>query len=318
MAVANDTLVNCTFEVIVGTYEEFVLGYIFQEESKELTESFAVHSHHGSVRCVTACDNFLASGGSDEIIQLYSMISRKSVGSIMQHTGTVTDLKFTPEKCHLISCSEDGSIAVYRIGSWQVEKVWTSAHKGAGVSAIDVHPSSKMALSMGQNKTLRTWNLVKGRPAYTTNLSSLGKFMDSVVWSIRGTYFAIIVDTKIHVFDVNVAGIVAAVDCSTRVTCLSFLQDDIICFGEVNGSVICFNITSNSELWRTKVGDSRVKCINCVMSKWIIVANSDGNISVLHVPDVQTEPVQLSSVNCGCRITCMDVRLPVEVKSCNE
>lgn len=48
--------------------------------------------------------------------------------------------------------------------------------------------------------------------------------MDSVVWSIRGTYFAIIVDTKIHVFDVNVAGIVAAVDCSTRVTCLSFLQ----------------------------------------------------------------------------------------------
>lgn len=54
------------------------------------------------------------------------------------------------------------------------------------------------------------------------------------------------------------------------------------------------------------------------MSKWIVVANSDGNISVLHLPDVQTEPVQLSSVNCGCRITCMDVRLPVEVKSCNE
>lgn len=53
---------------------------------------------------------------------------------------------------------------------------------------------------------------------------SLGKFMDSVVWSIRGTYFAVIVDAKIQVFDVNIAGIVASVDCITRVTCLSFLQ----------------------------------------------------------------------------------------------
>lgn len=48
--------------------------------------------------------------------------------------------------------------------------------------------------------------------------------MDSVVWSIRGTYFAVIVDTKIHVFDVKVAGIIAAIDCTSRITCLSFLQ----------------------------------------------------------------------------------------------
>lgn len=40
-----------------------------------------------------------------------------------------------------------------------------------GVNAIDIHPSSKLALTLGQNKTLRTWNLVKGRPAYTSNLA---------------------------------------------------------------------------------------------------------------------------------------------------
>lgn len=40
-----------------------------------------------------------------------------------------------------------------------------------GVNCLDVHPSSKLALSLGQNKTLRTWNLVKGRPAYTSNLA---------------------------------------------------------------------------------------------------------------------------------------------------
>lgn len=49
MAVANDTLVNCTFEVIVGTYEEFVLGYIFQEESKVILCLFCLYSMYVSV-----------------------------------------------------------------------------------------------------------------------------------------------------------------------------------------------------------------------------------------------------------------------------
>jgi len=39
------------------------------------------------------------------------------------------------------------------------------------VSFLAVHPSGKLALSVGKDKTLRTWNLVKGRPAYTTNQS---------------------------------------------------------------------------------------------------------------------------------------------------
>lgn len=45
----------------------------------------------------------------------------------------MTDLQFTPEQSHLISCSQDGSVAIYRVGSWQMEKVWTEAHKGTGI-----------------------------------------------------------------------------------------------------------------------------------------------------------------------------------------
>lgn len=46
-----------------------------------------------------------------------------------------------------------------------------------GVTFIAVHPSGKLALSLGKDLTLRTWNLVKGRPAYTTNLSRLECFI---------------------------------------------------------------------------------------------------------------------------------------------
>lgn len=40
----------------------------------------------------------------------------------------------------------------------------------SAVTSLSVHPSGKLALSVGTDATLRTWNLVKGRQAYATNL----------------------------------------------------------------------------------------------------------------------------------------------------
>lgn len=42
-------------------------------------------------------------------------------------------------------------------------------HRG-GVVGLAVHPSGKLALSVGRDGTLRTWNLIKGRKAYITKL----------------------------------------------------------------------------------------------------------------------------------------------------
>lgn len=44
----------------------------------------------------------------------------------------MTCLRFTPDGSHLISASEDGSINIYKVGSWFLEKTWTKAHKGMG------------------------------------------------------------------------------------------------------------------------------------------------------------------------------------------
>ena len=42
-------------------------------------------------------------------------------------------------------------------------------HKGA-INSLAIHPSGKLALSVGNDKTLHTWDLMKGRKAYVTNL----------------------------------------------------------------------------------------------------------------------------------------------------
>ena len=36
--------------------------------------------------------------------------------------------------------------------------------------AISIHPSGKLALSAGKDKTLRTWNLMTAKAAYITNI----------------------------------------------------------------------------------------------------------------------------------------------------
>jgi len=38
------------------------------------------------------------------------------------------------------------------------------------VHSFAVHPSAKLALSCGKDKTLRTWNLMTARSAYITNV----------------------------------------------------------------------------------------------------------------------------------------------------
>jgi protein MAK11 len=46
--------------------------------------------------------------------------------------GTINCLSFSPNGSHLLSGGEDGSIAIFRTGSWRLEKVFAKAHKGEG------------------------------------------------------------------------------------------------------------------------------------------------------------------------------------------
>lgn len=61
---------------------------------------------------------------------LYIFSSNKLISHFV--SGTVTCLCFTPDGSHLVATSEDGSIKFFRVGSWQVEKDFSTAHKGTG------------------------------------------------------------------------------------------------------------------------------------------------------------------------------------------
>jgi protein MAK11 len=87
----------------------------------------------------------------------------------------------------MLSASEDGTICVWKCKTWECEKV-LKAHRGA-VTSISMHPSGKLALSVSKDKTIRTWNLLSGRCAYTTTLKNVA---DLVRWSPSGESYCVV------------------------------------------------------------------------------------------------------------------------------
>lgn len=316
--------------IVVGTYEEFVLGYAivpeeYDEKKLALVQTFACHSHRASVKSLAVGGVHLASGGTDETIRLYNMLNQVESGMLTYHNGSVNALAFTEDGTHLISAGDDGMIAVVQTGSWFVEKKWVGTHSGKAITGLAVHPSGKIALSIGSDNHLVTWNLVKGRKAYETNVSGRcrnGWGIGDVQWSPSGSSYAIFMATHVEIFAVATAGVSHTITCSNKVTSIAFLEDTIILVGEESGEASIHNLVpsksvgeegQNLEIVRFQAHDKRVKCARNFGSVkdgarnaiQFVTAGGSGRICLWEFED--SEVKKISEVGTGCRITSMVV-----------
>ncbi|XP_011686626.1 PREDICTED: p21-activated protein kinase-interacting protein 1-like [Wasmannia auropunctata] len=306
----SDARLSNPFEIIVGTYEQYLLGYKVRNIVNEykLEQSFATHSHLASVRSVASSKHYLASAGADEAVCLYDMRCRRESGRLMLHTDTINCIAFTPEGSHLFACSSDGSITATRCGSWLLEKVWSTAHKGSAVNTLAIHPSGKLALSTGEDGVLRTWNLVKGRPAYATNLvpklKSYAKWITVVKWSPSGERYLLAVNTNVYIYSVESAGIDKELAFDSKVICVEFLQDDLIAIGFEDGDIKFCDLKTSLPTINTKAHSMRVKCLAHI-NDLLVSASSSGEIKLWRYNTHSLD--MLHSVNCGARITCLSL-----------
>lgn len=210
------------FEVILGTYERFLVGYtLIKDKSTDgykFERTFAEEAHNGGIKCVAASQEYLVSGGTDECIKVYDMQSRGDVGSLFQQEGTITCLAWVDNE-HVISGSEDSTLCVWNVSKWNCLKT-LKGHK-AGVNGVSIHPSGGLALSISKDKTIRTWDLVKGRCAYISNIHEIG---NSIIWSPGGKFFVVTFDRRIDVYDVTIAAPIHKISFNKVVNCGQFLN----------------------------------------------------------------------------------------------
>lgn len=306
------------FEVILGTYEEYLLGYKFSPTvSKYLyiylvslknvlqeckaTQSFASHDHSSSIRCVDISDNYVASGGADDRIFVYDLKTRQEHCMLTHNNGTVNCLRFTNNHSHLLSGTADGNITVVRVGNWQVEKVWEKAHKGAAILDIAVHMSGKLALSLGADCTLHTWNLIKGRQAFVINLnskSSDARSLDRINWAPCGTRFILSGGKYTEIWSIETGGILSSVRHTSKVVDCLWISDNTFIVGYENGQLGRVN-SESGKIKTFEAHSTRVKSLK-KFEEWIVSACSNGEFKVW-----DSSLNELFKLNTGCRLTCL-------------
>lgn len=74
----------------------------------------------------------------------------------------------------MVSASEDGTICIFRARDWVLLQSM-KGHKGH-VNCVAVHPSKKVALSVGKDRTLRMWDFMRGKGSASMKLGK-GKWI---------------------------------------------------------------------------------------------------------------------------------------------
>jgi len=302
-------------EILVGTYEQYILGYKIvcgikdeenSEDTCELTPTFNVQGHSGPVRSLSSGSKYAFSGGTDEVCKIYDMVSRTEHGTLMHHEGTVSCMT-THGSSHLLTASDDNSIAVVRMGSFQIEK--TLYKHTAGITALAIHPTGKLCFSAGKDKKLITWNLVKARPAFITNIKGIAEFLTV---SPDGTRYALGIHRRVDIYSIENAGIEYTIDLKARPNCLVFLDNDTVVVGGESCQAQIHSLIEKSLLKSWDAHQTRIRVMTLLSPTILVTASTcDTFIKVWKVDTDRLSPIKLlGSKETQCRVTCMSVWHP--------
>lgn len=155
---------------------------------------FPIHGYGGVEARFSPDGSLLASGGYDNRLELWSLVSGKFLGLVGHHHTGVINLAFSPDGRHLVS-GEDAMLRVWRLATPPVHREIPVE----GPSSVVLSPDGKLAASSGftnQNSQLtgtRVHDLETGQ-AVGPEIDCGGKLMDVVI-SPTGDWLAAAVST---------------------------------------------------------------------------------------------------------------------------
>ncbi|XP_025300426.2 p21-activated protein kinase-interacting protein 1 isoform X2 [Canis lupus dingo] len=304
-------------ELVAGCYEQVLFGFAIRREPDAGGEhreqkwtavaDFTHHAHTASLSAVAVNSRFVVTGSKDETIHIYDMKKKIDHGALVHHNGTITCLKFYGNR-HLISGAEDGLICVWDAKKWECLKS-IKAHKGH-VTFLSIHPSGKLALSVGTDKTLRTWNLVEGRSAFIKNIKQNAHIVE---WSPRGERYIVVILNKINVYQLDTASVSGTITNEKRISSVTFLSESVLAVAGDEEVVRFFDCDSLTCVCEFKAHENRVKDILSFEDPEhhiIVTASSDGFIKMWKLKqDKKVPPSLLCEVKTNARLTCLGVWL---------
>ncbi|XAR72494.1 hypothetical protein NMG60_11019150 [Bertholletia excelsa] len=293
--------------LVAGSYERFIWGFKLKtlkhaQESITISSLFSFPSHISPIKSVAIAGSAAASGGADDTIKLYDLSTSSEIGSLTEHSASVTALSFfTPPSLsfprNLISAADDGAVCIYDADPF-VHLKTVHAHK-KGVNDLAVHPSGKLALTVGRDSCLAMSNLVRGRRSFYCRL---GKEASIVKFDFGGDRFFMVMDEKVSVHESEDARLVIDMDNQKKVLCAASGTNGLLFTGGEDRAVKGWDTTSGKVAYSIEgAHSSRVKGI-------VVVSGSDA-------ADGDTDPYILASASSDGVIRVWDVRMASKEKT---
>ncbi|KAJ0082242.1 hypothetical protein Patl1_12378 [Pistacia atlantica] len=313
--------------LIAGSYEKFIWGYKLKPLKNSsssstlaltLTQLFSYPSHLAPITTVAVAGTAGASGSSDDTIHLYDLSSSASLGALhLQDSSSVTSLAFyTPPNLsvprNLFAASADGFVSIFDADPFVLLKS-VKAHK-KGVNDLAIHPSGKLALSVGRDECLAMVNLVRGRRSF---YHKLGKEASLIKFDFSGDKFFMVTEEKIGVHQAEDAKLLCELEGNKRILCAAPGENGVLLTGGEDRSITAWDTNSGKVAYC--IGDAhsaRVKGV-VVLSKndgggdsddpyLVASASSDGVIRVWDVRmAVKEKPIPLAEAKTNSRLTCL-------------
>lgn len=309
--------------LIAGSYEKFIWGYkLRQPKSPEsqtltLTPQFSYAAHLSPLKSVAVSSVVAASSAGDDTVKLYDLSTSSELGSLLLESSATSLSFFTPPSLssfprNLFAASDDGSFSIFDVDPFVLLKT-VSVHK-KGINYTSVHPSGKLALTVGKDSCLGMVNLVRGRRSF---LCRLEKEASIVEYCLDGGRFFMSFDDKISVHEAEDAKLVGEFETAKRVLCAASGENGLIYTGGEDRGVTAWDAVSGKVAYSIDdAHKSRIKGI-VVLSKdgnssavenpfLVASASSDGVIRVWDVRAINKEKsIPVSEANTKSRITCL-------------
>ncbi|KAL8468530.1 hypothetical protein ACS0TY_031660 [Phlomoides rotata] len=307
--------------LVAGSYERFIWGFKLKSRkhpnSLALTPLFTFPSHLSTIKTVAVSGTAAVSGGNDDCIKIYDLSSSSEIGSF-HHSSSITAVSFfSPPSLssfprNLIAADAEGSLSIYDADPF-VHLKTVKVHK-KGVNSLSVHPSGKLALTVGHDDCLALVNLVRGRRSFFCKLS---KEASIVQFDGTGERFFMVTDDKISVHEAENAKLIFELDNKKKVLCAAPGANGILFTGGEDRNVTAWDTASGKLAYSIEDAHAaRVKGI-VVLSKsssdsgdedpyLVASGSSDGVIRLWDMRMANKEkPNPLTEVNTKSRLTCL-------------
>ncbi len=151
-----------------------------------LLRTYHGHSERVQALAWSPDSSRIASGSSDETVQIWDVTTGTQVGIYRGHAGSVSTIAWSPDGTRIASGSDDGTVQVWDATTGM--QVGTYGSHSHAVCTVVWSPDGVLVASGSFDKTVRVWDASTGERVLTYRGHS--DCVEAVAWSPSGTQVA--------------------------------------------------------------------------------------------------------------------------------